>query len=213
MTVDRPGQQVLKRSSIVISGPSNAEDGEGDDGGIELRFCVSLPAQGTLDVIAMLQIWRRCHDVLTHLQADRYQVNMHTGYSPRSFQHSPRTCCLSPTTTTVSNSSSILLRIRMSCDGRSRPQVRSSGCTLDHCSLADVASPRPGCVRTKRRNSSPCERCIRQTDVVFKDGSIPVSSQSRENVRTSAQGCSHGHGHSSRHHHDCRRRLSCMSLL
>ncbi|KAI0801553.1 hypothetical protein C8Q74DRAFT_1192313 [Fomes fomentarius] len=46
VTVDRPGQQVLERSSIVISGPSDAEDGEVDDGGIELRFCVSLPAQG-----------------------------------------------------------------------------------------------------------------------------------------------------------------------
>ncbi len=149
MTVDRPGQQVLERSAIVFSGPSNAEDGEVDDGGIELRFCVSLPAQGTLTVISLWQIWRRCHDVLTHLQADRYQVNMHTVYSPWSFQHSPSTCCLSPTTTTVSNSSSTVLRIRMSFDGISRPLVRSSGYPSDHCSLDDVSSPRPGCVRTK----------------------------------------------------------------
>ncbi|KAI0328425.1 hypothetical protein GY45DRAFT_1326276 [Cubamyces sp. BRFM 1775] len=42
--VDRPGQQVLERSSVVL-----VREGDGDDetgGGIELRFCVGLPAQG-----------------------------------------------------------------------------------------------------------------------------------------------------------------------
>ncbi|KAI0352187.1 hypothetical protein OH77DRAFT_1428719 [Trametes cingulata] len=40
VTVDRPGQQVLERSSVVLT------QGEDGDAGVELRFCVSLPAQG-----------------------------------------------------------------------------------------------------------------------------------------------------------------------
>ncbi|KAH9884670.1 hypothetical protein C8Q73DRAFT_719279 [Cubamyces lactineus] len=43
--IDRPGQQVLERSSVVL-----VRGGDGDDesleGGIEQRFCVGLPAQG-----------------------------------------------------------------------------------------------------------------------------------------------------------------------
>ena len=45
MTVDRPGQQVLERSSVLML-PSGV-DGEHN---FELRFCVSLPAQGTTTV-------------------------------------------------------------------------------------------------------------------------------------------------------------------
>ncbi|KAI0363307.1 hypothetical protein BV20DRAFT_152621 [Pilatotrama ljubarskyi] len=40
VTVDRPGQQIFERSSVVLA---QGEDGEA---GVELRFCVSLPAQG-----------------------------------------------------------------------------------------------------------------------------------------------------------------------
>ncbi|KAI0714500.1 hypothetical protein C8Q76DRAFT_767842 [Earliella scabrosa] len=42
VSVDRPGQEVLERSSVVIT-PAEKED---EEGGVELRFCVSLPAQG-----------------------------------------------------------------------------------------------------------------------------------------------------------------------
>ncbi|KAI0776349.1 hypothetical protein BD413DRAFT_611016 [Trametes elegans] len=41
VSVDRPDQQVLERSAVVIVRPDDA-----DEGGFELRFCVSLPAQG-----------------------------------------------------------------------------------------------------------------------------------------------------------------------
>ena len=43
VSVDRPGQQVLERSSVVLY---PAEPTDGEEVGIELRFCVSLPAQG-----------------------------------------------------------------------------------------------------------------------------------------------------------------------
>ncbi|KAI8980636.1 hypothetical protein BD414DRAFT_492826 [Trametes punicea] len=42
VTVDRPGQQVLERSSVVLT---TREEGE-SEAGVELRCCVSLPAQG-----------------------------------------------------------------------------------------------------------------------------------------------------------------------
>ena len=41
VTIDKPGPQVLPRSSVVIF-----PDGGGEET-IELRFCVSLPAQGS----------------------------------------------------------------------------------------------------------------------------------------------------------------------
>ncbi|TFK84096.1 hypothetical protein K466DRAFT_554088 [Polyporus arcularius HHB13444] len=43
LTVDRPGQQVLERTSVILY-PHTSTDGA--QGGIELRFCASLPAQG-----------------------------------------------------------------------------------------------------------------------------------------------------------------------
>ena len=46
VSVDRPGQEVLERSSVIIT---PAEEGD-EEGGVELRFCVSLPAQGALCV-------------------------------------------------------------------------------------------------------------------------------------------------------------------
>ncbi|KAI0674028.1 hypothetical protein C8Q78DRAFT_1076971 [Trametes maxima] len=42
VTVDRPGQQVLERTVVVLIAPEES----GLDPGIELRFCVGLPAQG-----------------------------------------------------------------------------------------------------------------------------------------------------------------------
>ena len=45
MTVDRPGQQVLERSSVLML-PSGVDGGHN----FELRFCVSLPAQGVVAV-------------------------------------------------------------------------------------------------------------------------------------------------------------------
>ncbi|OSD01103.1 hypothetical protein PYCCODRAFT_1392235 [Trametes coccinea BRFM310] len=44
VTVDRPGQQVLERSSVVLT--RKDDDSDDVEAGVELRFCVSLPAQG-----------------------------------------------------------------------------------------------------------------------------------------------------------------------
>ncbi|KAI0652779.1 hypothetical protein C8Q79DRAFT_899343 [Trametes meyenii] len=43
VAVDRPGQQVLERTAVVLA---QDEPGNGLGPGVELRFCVSLPAQG-----------------------------------------------------------------------------------------------------------------------------------------------------------------------
>ena len=52
VTIDRPGQEVLERSSVVLSPWSRDSLADTADRLIELRFCVSLPAQGTCLLIS-----------------------------------------------------------------------------------------------------------------------------------------------------------------
>ncbi|KAI0688579.1 hypothetical protein C8T65DRAFT_674282 [Cerioporus squamosus] len=71
ITVDRPGQQVLERTSVLLSPESLTE---GDEGGIELRFCASLPAQGrTIMGDAAYELFSRTIPALaTNLKYDAY---------------------------------------------------------------------------------------------------------------------------------------------
>ncbi|RPD54458.1 hypothetical protein L226DRAFT_515835 [Lentinus tigrinus ALCF2SS1-7] len=71
ITVDRPGQQVLERSSVVLY-PEDLTGGA--EGGIELRFCVSLPAQGRtiLGDVAYELFSKTIPALANHLKCDTY---------------------------------------------------------------------------------------------------------------------------------------------